>query len=70
MAAPGRRGDHRYGYHEVLHGFILVGNGLGLLLDCCDVATPLPEPQAALSAPALLGALRNGFALVGLPSPF
>ena len=48
------RCDERYGYHEVLHLTTLVGNLVGLMLDCWDLATPLPPPPADTSAAALL----------------
>ena len=48
------RCDERYGYHEVLHLTTLVGNLVGLVLDCWDLAPPLPPPPADTSAAALL----------------
>ena len=48
------RCDARYGYHEVLHLTTLVGNLVGLVLDCWDLATPLPPPPTDTSAAALL----------------
>ena len=55
-AVPPRpsRCDARYGYHEVLHLTTLVGNLVGLVLDCWDLATPLPPPPTDTSAAALL----------------
>ena len=54
MSPRPSRCDERYGYHEVLHLTTLVGNLVGLVLDCWDLATPLPPPPADTSAAALL----------------
>ena len=48
------RCDARYGYHEVLHLTTLLGNIFGLVLDCWDLAIPLPSPPADPSAAASL----------------
>jgi len=50
------RCDARYGYHEVLHLTTLLGNLFGLVLDCWDLAIPLPPPPGTtrLSTAALL----------------
>ena len=56
----------RYGYHEVLHLTTLLGNLAGLVLDCWDLATPLPPPSTDLSAAASLSdALRATAATIG-----
>ena len=36
------RADERWSFHEVLHGFILLGNALGMALDVADLSTALP----------------------------
>eukprot|EP00964_Phaeocystis_antarctica_P012784 scaffold7017_cov75-Phaeocystis_antarctica.AAC.3 len=58
--------DARYGYHEVLHLTTLLGHIFGLVLDCWDLAIPLPAPPTDSSTAAMVSdALRATAATIG-----
>jgi len=60
------RCDARYGYHEVLHLTTLLGHIFGLVLDCWDLAIPLPAPPTDSSTAAMVSdALRATAATIG-----